>query len=464
MADQTFAVSSGFYNAVNSDRTYYAEDMNRPYRRLVSNGVFATQQGTPSTDLQVVSGGGMTVIVKAGEGIFADKWFENPAGITITVPSNTSVSLSRIDSVIVQVDLRTSGRVGNIVYRTGTAALKPSAPAINTVSNVIEYRLANIKLGPSTTSTISQSAITDLRGSSSCPWITSLVKQVDTSVLFEQYQAAYQNYFNNSTSQFNEYISQQQSAWEQWFDNLTEDLTVDTNVIMLTSNYIPVTSTSTIPIGIPSYNADTDVMMVFVNGLKLTEGNQYTVSGLNLSMKAPVSAGQTVNIIVLKSVISADMDTTITMIQALNNKLATYMADSGWINFTLESGATSYDNTTTPAVRCQYGRVYTRGAVKNVTAVNTVICSLPLAYRPAQNHIFTSSAIVNGTVSATVTLEVTTGGSIKLIAKSGTIPSNALISIATDWALESETSTGADTSASLIVTDDGDGNVVLDHS
>lgn len=463
MADQTFAVNSGFYDAVNSDRTYSADDMNRPYKRLVSNGVFATPQGNPSTDLQVISAGtGMQIIVQAGEGIFADKWFENPAAINITVPNNTS-TVPRFDSVIVQVDQTTSGRVGNIVYRTGTPASNPAAPAINLVTNVTEYRVANIYVAAGANA-INQDAITDLRGSSSCPWITALINQVDTSVLFEQYQTAYQNYFNNTTAAFNEYLSEQQSAWQQWFDNLTEELTVDTNVIMLTSNYIPTVSTKTIPIGIPSYDADTDVMMVFVNGLKMTEGNQYTVSGLNLSMKASVSAGQVVNIIVLKSIISADMATTVTMIQNLNTKLATYMADSGWINFTLESGATSFDSTTTPAVRCQYGRVYTRGAVKNVTAVNTVICSLPLAYRPAQNHIFTSSAISNGTVSATITLEVTTGGSIKLIAKSGNIPSTALISIATDWALESESSTGADTSASLIVTDDGDGNVVLSHT
>lgn len=463
MADQTFAVNSGFYDAVNSDRTYSADDMNRPYKRLVSNGVFATPQGNPSTDLQVVSAGtGMQIIVQAGEGIFADKWFENAAAINITVPNNTS-TVPRVDSVIVQVDQRTSGRVGNIVYRTGTPSSNPAAPAINLVTNVTEYRVANIYVAAGANA-INNDAITDLRGSSSCPWITALINQVDTSVLFEQYQAAYQNYFNNSTAAFNEYISEQQSAWQQWFDNLTEDLTVDTNVIMLTSNYIPTVSTKTIPIGIPSYDASTDVMMVFVNGLKMTEGNQYTVSGLNLSMKASVSAGQVVNIIVLKSVISGDMATATTMIQNLNAKLATYMADSGWINFILESGATSFDSTTTPAVRCQYGRVYTRGAVKNVTAVNTVICSLPLAYRPAMNHIFTSSAISNGTVSATVTLEVTTAGKIKLIATSGNIPSTALISIATDWALESETSTGADTSASLIVTDDGEGNVVLSHT
>ena len=33
MADQVFAVISGFYDAINEDRTYTADQMNRPYNR-----------------------------------------------------------------------------------------------------------------------------------------------------------------------------------------------------------------------------------------------------------------------------------------------------------------------------------------------------------------------------------------------------------------------------------------------
>ena len=117
MADQIFGANCGFFNAVNYDRTYTAEDMNRPYSRIVADGVFPTAQGTASTDLQVVSAGsGMRITVKAGQGMFASKWFENPSSIIITVPNNNAL-YARFDSVIVQVDMRQSGRKGNIVYR-----------------------------------------------------------------------------------------------------------------------------------------------------------------------------------------------------------------------------------------------------------------------------------------------------------------------------------------------------------
>lgn len=173
MADQIFNVNCGFFDAINSDRTYTAEQMNNPYKRLISNGVYPNPDGTTSTDLQVVSAtAAMDITVKAGQGLFADKWFDNSAAINITVPNNTGLT-PRFDSVIVQVDTRTSGRAGNIVYRTGTAASNPSPPAINTVTGVTEYRLANIYVAGGA-NTINDDAITDRRGTSECPWVTSL--------------------------------------------------------------------------------------------------------------------------------------------------------------------------------------------------------------------------------------------------------------------------------------------------
>lgn len=185
MADQIFGVDCGFFNAVNFDRTYTAEDMNKPYSRIVSDGVFPTAQGAASADLQVVSAGsGMKITVKPGQGMFASKWFENPSSIIITVPNNNSL-YPRFDSVIVQVDMRQSGRKGNIVYRTGTPALSPQPPSINTVANVTEYRISNVYVA-SGANTINNNALTDLRGTSACPWVKGLVYSVISSAEIDE--------------------------------------------------------------------------------------------------------------------------------------------------------------------------------------------------------------------------------------------------------------------------------------
>ena len=435
MADQTFNVTCGFFDAIDSDRVYTAEQMNKPYNRLISNGVFATPSGTPSTDLRVESAGsGMGIIVNAGQGLFANKWFENDASISITVPSNTTLT-PRIDSVLVQVDTRTSGRVGNIVYRTGIAASNPSAPAINQVSGVTEYRLANIYVAVGANA-LNNDAITDLRGSSSCPWVTSLIYQVDTSVLWQQFQTAYANQYAAFTEDYEEYVSEQRTAWEAFLSTLTSELEVTTTVVMYESSYTAVASVTNIPINIASFDSNHDILQVFINGLLAIEGDDYSLNsnGTSIDLVNAISAGTDVYFVVFKSLITGDIQSAVTLMQNLDDKVDNFMADSGWINFYLESGATAYDSSTTPAVRCIGNRVYLRGAFKGVTTLGSIICTLPIAYRPAVDHIFTTAAISGTSVQDTVVMRVSAStGAIKLEAASGSLSSSALISLATSF-------------------------------
>ena len=265
MADQNFGVKCGFWDAVNYDRTYSADDMNKPYSRLIADGVFAANNGTPSSDLQVTaSGSGMNISVLKGQGIFSKKWFENTSSVLITVPENTA-RYSRIDSVLVQIDRRTSGRAGYIVYRTGTPAATPEPPAINQVSGVIEYRIANVAVEAAATS-ISQADITDLRGSASCPWVTGLIRQVDTSTLWAQFQAAYEAQYNQYTADYSDYIERQRQAWEDFLATLTDELTVSTNVVSYTNVYTSEASVDNIPIGIASYAPETDILQAQQKG------------------------------------------------------------------------------------------------------------------------------------------------------------------------------------------------------
>ena len=208
MSEQKYPIKGGFFNSIARDRKYNAEEMNRPYKRIITEGIFATPQGTPSTDLQVLSADdGMNIIVKKGDGLLGEKWFENPSDLAITVANNTSI-VPRIDSIIIQMDNTQNGRICNVVYREGEPNSNPEPPTINNIENIIEKRVANIKVAPGAVF-IGQDLIYDLRGSGECPWITSLIKQVDTSTLFVQWQTAYENFYNTSKEDF-----------ENWFESL----------------------------------------------------------------------------------------------------------------------------------------------------------------------------------------------------------------------------------------------------
>ena len=423
MNDQIFEVNCGFFDSVNKDRLYSADEMNRPYKRVITDGVFATPAGTPSTDLQVLSANNnMNIIVRAGEGLFAGKWFENAADIAITVPNNTS-TVPRRDSVIVQVDKRIAGRKGSIIYRTGTPNSNPMPPNLSTANNVIEYRIANIYVSPSAVY-IGQDAITDLRGSSECPWITSLVKQVDTSQLYNQWQAAYAKYYQDETTAFNNFMT-----------TLTEQLSVSTNIVMLESHYTSTAEVTEIPINITGFDQTKDVLMVFVNRLRATPGIDYTLAtadNTKITLTKSIVANQSVNFLVLKSVVGADDATALQLMTQVNTKLTAITTDSSWTNFTLENG-TSYDDTTKPAVRKYNNQVFIRGAIKGLDTVNVPICTLPTNMRPAMNKQYSVTAFANGSIAANCVIEITTAGIVKLVAKSGTIPSTAMLPIATEF-------------------------------
>lgn len=236
-SDVKYKVDAGFFDAIDEDRTYSADDMNRPYRKLISNGVFATPAGTPSDFLQVFAADNeMNVIVSAGCALIGDKWFENPSDLMITISQNSEV-LPRIDSIVAQVDKTQSGRAGNIVYRQGQVSINPVHPNINTEEDIAEFRLADIRISPSCVE-ITQNLITDCRGSSECPWVTSLIYQVDTSTLYVQWQEAYKQYYKDQEAEHDAYFEEfkqimsnffkkEEKTFDVWFQQMKDQLSED---------------------------------------------------------------------------------------------------------------------------------------------------------------------------------------------------------------------------------------------
>ena len=63
-------LTCGFFNSIDGDRKYNADDMARPYHRIISNGVFSDPNGHEPTDFKVsVATNNVDVLVQAGEGM-----------------------------------------------------------------------------------------------------------------------------------------------------------------------------------------------------------------------------------------------------------------------------------------------------------------------------------------------------------------------------------------------------------
>lgn len=175
MPDIFQTITGGFFDSVNQDRLYNADQMNMPYKKIVSDGLFF-EGGDGGNVFKVTAAGGMTVNVGPGNALIGGKWAENEDALTVDISGNTSES-ARVDSIILRLDANIETRAVGIVYRQGAAA----APALDTSDGVKEFRLANITVSVNAVA-VTDTNISDTRGTADCPWVTSLIYPSDAQM------------------------------------------------------------------------------------------------------------------------------------------------------------------------------------------------------------------------------------------------------------------------------------------
>ena len=294
------AVTCGFFNSVNDDRPYNAEQITLYFEGLISDGVYENV----GDRLQVTADTGMTVNVGTGRAIIKSHWVKNDAALALTVGAS-DVQKNRIDAVALRYNA--TNREITIVIKPGTATTGSALPPPrSTGADVYELYLAYINV-PKTTTAITQDMITDLRPSSDCGWITGLVNQVDTSDLFVQYQTAYDDFLENMTDTLNNYMQTKRAEFDAWFADLTQNLIVDTTIHKYQNTVSTYGTTNEVTIGIPEFAANDDILFVFSNGVQMVEGVDYTISGTGDSAKIilnqPITGQNNITFVVIKSVI-----------------------------------------------------------------------------------------------------------------------------------------------------------------
>lgn len=245
-------INSYFFDAVESggvyDREYNSSDFSRYLDKLVSNGVFPS----PTTNLQVVPNSGRNLNVLAGQGWIDGRKIENTAAYGVTIPTADTVN-PRIDAVIFYADY-TAREMGIDVLK-GTAAATPQPPELTRTSDRYEMCLAQVRVARNATS-ISAADITDTRGDDViCGYVHGLVRPL-TNLQTQRYV--------HTTSQ----------ASESTFD-VTEL--------------------------IPEYVPSTDMLEIYISGLRLNADEYSEASGV-VTLGTPVThTGTRIEFVVIQS-------------------------------------------------------------------------------------------------------------------------------------------------------------------
>ena len=295
------AITYGFYNAIKQsdgtyDRAYNSDQISDMFEGLVTSGVYESVGNA----LIVKEKSGLTVEVGTGRIVMSDgKWMKNDAKLDITLAA-AHLTLNRWSAIVVRAD--STNRNITIVEKAGTPATNPTKPSM-TVSQTIEEKcLAYVYVGKGATA-IGQMDITDVRADNSlCGWVTGVIKQVNTSELFLQYQAAYEQ----QLTAMREWQIAQKAAFDAWFSTLTDQLQVNTYI----QKYHKVVETTNEQ-GIFSLDMDgytyspTDIILINVNGISLVEEHEWLLdtskTPVEIHTSYGIDAGNLVEITVLKS-------------------------------------------------------------------------------------------------------------------------------------------------------------------
>lgn len=217
------ALESGFFNSVNGDRKYNAEDISRYFDNILSSGVYKRIENS----MLVSANSGMTLTVAPGAGLIDCHWFRARAAETVTIPTANAV-LPRFDTVVVRLDMSDSARSISLGVVPGTPAANPVEPAPVRTETVHELVLALVYVPAGATSIVAAN-ITDVRDNEwYCGYVHSLV---DTPVL-----------------------------------------KVQTGTFRTTAN-----DTSVIPINVAVFDPEIDIVNVYVNGFHRAQGIDYTI-------------------------------------------------------------------------------------------------------------------------------------------------------------------------------------------
>ena len=232
--------TSGFFNSVNGDRLYNADQMSRIFEGLITDGVYESV----GNKLAVQPNSGMTIQIATGRGWFGKRWVNNDSEYTLTI-DESDVILNRYVAVVIKVDDTDAVRDVTPYLKYGGFSATPAKPTMTRSETIKEYCLAYIYVGAGVTE-ITASAIEDTRANNElCGWVTGLITQLSTTTLFEQYDAIFNEFMTRETANFDQFITKEMADFNTWFENLQTQL--DSETATRLTNALPTSLTVTLP-------------------------------------------------------------------------------------------------------------------------------------------------------------------------------------------------------------------------
>ena len=219
---------SGFWNSIDGDRTYSAEDMAIPFEGIITEGVFANWGDA----FKATVTDGSIITIGSGKAWINHRWVQNDSvyQMPINVPDYASSTEPRI--VVVSLDLKTEPyyrfaqfAIEEMRYYDSYTSMLNAITDRSTGRNTLPLFSINFAAGDSS---LQRSNITNLVGTAWCPYVTSPVQTVTVDDIRNKWDASYnvlmKDIVSNAQTKANEAESNFEASFNTWFLTLKNQL------------------------------------------------------------------------------------------------------------------------------------------------------------------------------------------------------------------------------------------------
>ena len=169
------------------DRNYTANQFMKYFSLFVGNGVFVS----PTNQLKVIPGTGLSVIITEGWGFINGAWYHNDSNLEVPLVTN-GTSNNRVDSIRLRYSESSRG-ISSAVFTGDTNLVRGET--------IYDLELAEVIVTPGSV-TISASNITDTRTNENrCGFVKGLVEVISTEDLFSQFESLFNDWFSTVKDQ-----------------------------------------------------------------------------------------------------------------------------------------------------------------------------------------------------------------------------------------------------------------------
>lgn len=266
------AQRSGFFSALIKDgvpdKRYNANDYCDNLAVVIGNGVLRSNDD----DLRVTADG-MVVSVGVGRAWINGRWYHNDTPLSFAAVS-APIGGTRYDRVFLRLDNTLATRDIFLVYQQGTPSNSPTPPAPTRTNDIYDLVLADVFVGTNATSV----TITDKRADANvCGWVYST--------------SGDGSFFESLDNNFNE-----------WFGQTKDTLASVTLFKRYNWRTIVDVAGKVFTFSIPQFDEETCFVEVYVNGMVVTDGVDYTRNGSVLTFTGSLVAGTEIEVKAFKSI------------------------------------------------------------------------------------------------------------------------------------------------------------------